>query len=98
MPHWDAQHQCVRCHQSRATILGTRIPAKRFCRPGETASAVVVLASDESGFAVASELIVDGGLGFDSRLKDAMEAARMHRFGPPEVIVIDDLPRLRVRF
>jgi NAD(P)-dependent dehydrogenase (short-subunit alcohol dehydrogenase family) len=43
--------------------LQSQIPAKRFGKPGEIASAVVFLASDESAFTVGSELIVDGGLG-----------------------------------
>jgi len=43
--------------------LESQVPARRFGRPGEIASAVVFLASDESAFTVGSELIVDGGLG-----------------------------------
>ncbi|MBV9612199.1 MAG: SDR family oxidoreductase [Acidobacteriaceae bacterium] len=49
----------------RATseALENQIPAKRFGKPSEIASAVVFLASDESAFTVGSELIIDGGLG-----------------------------------
>lgn len=43
--------------------LERQIPARRFGKPSEIASAVVFLASDEAAFAVGSELIVDGGLG-----------------------------------
>lgn len=42
-------------------ILG-QVPARRFGTPGEIASAVVFLASDESAFTVGSDLIVDGGM------------------------------------
>jgi NAD(P)-dependent dehydrogenase (short-subunit alcohol dehydrogenase family) len=38
------------------------VPAKRFGKPAEVASAVVFLASDESAFTVGSELIIDGGM------------------------------------
>lgn len=43
--------------------LQNQVPARRFGKPGEIASAAVYLASDESAFMVGSELIVDGGLG-----------------------------------
>jgi NAD(P)-dependent dehydrogenase (short-subunit alcohol dehydrogenase family) len=43
--------------------LENQVPSKRFGRPGEIASAVVFLASDESAYTVGSELIIDGGLG-----------------------------------
>lgn len=42
--------------------LQNQVPAKRFGKPAEIASAVVFLASDESAFTVGSELIIDGGL------------------------------------
>jgi NAD(P)-dependent dehydrogenase (short-subunit alcohol dehydrogenase family) len=45
-----------------ASIQGM-VPAKRFGTPGEIASAAVFFASDESGFAVGSELLIDGGMG-----------------------------------
>ncbi len=44
-----------------ATIQG-QVPAGRFGTPGEIASAVVFLASDESAFTVGSELLIDGGM------------------------------------
>jgi NAD(P)-dependent dehydrogenase (short-subunit alcohol dehydrogenase family) len=37
------------------------VPAGRFGRPEEIAQAAVFLASDESAFAVGSELVIDGG-------------------------------------
>lgn len=43
--------------------LQNQIPARRFGKAEEIASAVLFLASDESAFTVGSELIVDGGLG-----------------------------------
>jgi NAD(P)-dependent dehydrogenase (short-subunit alcohol dehydrogenase family) len=43
--------------------LQNQVPARRFGTPREIASAVVYLASDESGFMVGGELIIDGGLG-----------------------------------
>ena len=43
--------------------LQNQVPAKRFGKPEEIASAVVFLASDESAFTVGGELIIDGGLG-----------------------------------
>jgi NAD(P)-dependent dehydrogenase (short-subunit alcohol dehydrogenase family) len=42
--------------------LQNQIPIRRFGTAQEIASAVVYLASDESGFAVGSEIIIDGGL------------------------------------
>jgi NAD(P)-dependent dehydrogenase (short-subunit alcohol dehydrogenase family) len=49
--------------EATAEAIRSQVPAKRFGTPGEIASAVVFLASDESAFTVGSELIVDGGLG-----------------------------------
>lgn len=49
--------------QATAEALEKQIPARRFGRPAEIASAVVFLASDESAFTVGSEIIIDGGLG-----------------------------------
>ncbi|MFZ0661144.1 MAG: SDR family oxidoreductase [Acidobacteriaceae bacterium] len=45
-----------------ASIQG-QVPAGRFGTAAEIASAVVFLASDEAGFAVGSELMIDGGMG-----------------------------------
>lgn len=42
--------------------LQNQIPARRFGKPAEIASAIVFLASDESAFTVGSELVIDGGL------------------------------------
>jgi NAD(P)-dependent dehydrogenase (short-subunit alcohol dehydrogenase family) len=42
--------------------LQNQIPARRFGKPAEIASAVVFLASDESAFTVGRELIIDRGL------------------------------------
>jgi NAD(P)-dependent dehydrogenase (short-subunit alcohol dehydrogenase family) len=49
--------------QATAKAIQSQVPARRFGKPSEIASAVVFLASDESAFTVGSELIVDGGLG-----------------------------------
>jgi NAD(P)-dependent dehydrogenase (short-subunit alcohol dehydrogenase family) len=49
--------------ESTSQALQSQIPAKRFGKPSEIASAAVFLGSDESAFTVGSELIVDGGLG-----------------------------------
>jgi len=46
-----------------AASIQSQIPAGRFGRPSEIASAIVFLASDESAFTVGSELLVDGGMG-----------------------------------
>lgn len=40
-----------------------QVPAGRFGDPSEVARAVVYFASDESAFAVGSELMIDGGMG-----------------------------------
>ncbi len=45
-----------------ASIL-SHVPAGRFGNPGEIASAIVFLASDEAAFTVGSELLIDGGMG-----------------------------------
>jgi NAD(P)-dependent dehydrogenase (short-subunit alcohol dehydrogenase family) len=46
-----------------AQAILSQVPAGRFGQPSEIAKAVVFLASDESPFAVGSELIIDGGMG-----------------------------------
>lgn len=48
--------------KAASEALEKQVPAGRFGRPEEIASAVVFLASDESAFTVGSELIIDGGL------------------------------------
>jgi NAD(P)-dependent dehydrogenase (short-subunit alcohol dehydrogenase family) len=48
--------------KATSDALQSQIPAKRFGKPSEIASAAVFLASDESAFTVGSELIIDGGL------------------------------------
>lgn len=48
--------------KAASEALLNQVPARRFGKPSEIASAVAFLASDESGFTVGSELIVDGGL------------------------------------
>jgi NAD(P)-dependent dehydrogenase (short-subunit alcohol dehydrogenase family) len=48
--------------KAASEALQSQVPAKRFGKPSEIASAVVFLASDESAFTVGSELIIDGGL------------------------------------
>jgi NAD(P)-dependent dehydrogenase (short-subunit alcohol dehydrogenase family) len=45
-----------------ATSIQGQVPAGRFGKPSEIASAVVFLASDEAAFTVGSELLVDGGM------------------------------------
>ena len=49
--------------EKTATGILSLVPAGRFGLPSEIAKAVVFLASDESPFAVGSELIIDGGMG-----------------------------------
>jgi NAD(P)-dependent dehydrogenase (short-subunit alcohol dehydrogenase family) len=44
-----------------ASIEG-QVPAGRFGKPSEIASAIVFFASDESAFIVGSELLIDGGM------------------------------------
>lgn len=48
--------------EATSEALQKQIPAKRFGKPGEIASAVLFLASDESAFTVGGEIIIDGGL------------------------------------
>ena len=48
--------------KATSEALQNQVPAKRFGKPSEIASAVVFLASDESAYTVGSELIIDGGL------------------------------------
>jgi NAD(P)-dependent dehydrogenase (short-subunit alcohol dehydrogenase family) len=45
-----------------AASIQAQVPAGRFATPQEIASAVVFLASDESAFAVGTELLLDGGM------------------------------------
>jgi NAD(P)-dependent dehydrogenase (short-subunit alcohol dehydrogenase family) len=42
--------------------LQKQIPARRFGKTAEVANKVVFLVSDESGFTLGSEIIIDGGL------------------------------------
>ena len=49
--------------KSVAASIEKQVPAGRMGTPGEIASAVVLLASDECAFAVGSELLIDGGMG-----------------------------------
>jgi len=49
-------------NEAASQALTSQIPARRFGTPSEVAKAVVFLASDETAFAVGSELIVDGGM------------------------------------
>ena len=42
--------------------MATRIPLGRTAEPDEIAKAVVFLASDDSSFVNAVELVVDGGM------------------------------------
>jgi NAD(P)-dependent dehydrogenase (short-subunit alcohol dehydrogenase family) len=45
-----------------ADSVQSKVPLGRFGAPREIADAVVFFASDESGFIVASELLIDGGM------------------------------------
>jgi NAD(P)-dependent dehydrogenase (short-subunit alcohol dehydrogenase family) len=47
--------------QEMSQAILAQVPAGRFGEPVEIASAAVYLASDESSYAVGSELVVDGG-------------------------------------
>jgi NAD(P)-dependent dehydrogenase (short-subunit alcohol dehydrogenase family) len=49
--------------KSVAAQIQSQVPAGRFGSPAEIASAVVFLASDESGYMVGGELMIDGGMG-----------------------------------
>lgn len=48
--------------QAVAASIQDQVPLKRFGTPSEIARAVVFFASDESAFAVGSELLIDGGM------------------------------------
>ena len=48
--------------KSVAASIQSQVPAGRFGKPSEIASAVVYLASDESAFTVGSELLIEGGM------------------------------------
>jgi NAD(P)-dependent dehydrogenase (short-subunit alcohol dehydrogenase family) len=50
-----------RSEQEQAEFI-KQIPAGRFGQPSEIANAVVFLASDEAGFTVGAELLIDGGM------------------------------------
>jgi len=49
--------------KTMSASLAHQVPAGRFGSAAEIAHAAVFLASDESAFAVGSELMIDGGLG-----------------------------------
>jgi NAD(P)-dependent dehydrogenase (short-subunit alcohol dehydrogenase family) len=46
----------------RAARLATTVPIARVATTGEIVNAVLWLASDESGFVVGHDLVVDGGV------------------------------------
>ena len=46
-----------------AASIQSQVPAGRFAKPREIADAIVFFASDESAFAIGSELQIDGGMG-----------------------------------
>jgi len=46
-----------------SAALAAQVPMRRFGQPSEVAAAMLFLASDESGYTVGSELLIDGGLG-----------------------------------
>ena len=46
-----------------ASSIQAQVPIGRFGEPGEIANAILFFASDETRFAVGSELMVDGGMG-----------------------------------
>lgn len=48
--------------QAVADSIKAQVPAGRFGKPSEIASAVVFLASDESAFTVGAELMITGGM------------------------------------
>lgn len=50
-----------RTPEEQAAILGAMVPVGRVGMPGDVASAILYLASDESAFVLGAELAVDGG-------------------------------------
>ena len=73
--------------------------SERFGEPAEIAGTVVFLASRESAFTVGIELIIDRGLSrrrivghLRAGKELAVKAARIHSFGPPDVVVVEDVP------
>jgi NAD(P)-dependent dehydrogenase (short-subunit alcohol dehydrogenase family) len=48
--------------EAMAAAIRQQIPLRRFGTPAEVANAVVFFASDESSFALGSELVLDGGM------------------------------------
>ena len=48
-------------HYPDADAMKTTIPAGRFCQPEDVAAACVWLASDASGYATGTNLVLDGG-------------------------------------
>jgi 3(or 17)beta-hydroxysteroid dehydrogenase len=50
-----------RADSARYKLMVSRIPLGRYGEPGEVASGVLYLASDESSFVTGSELVIDGG-------------------------------------
>ena len=73
--------------------------SERFGEPAEIAGTVVFLASRESAFTVGIELIIDRGLSrrrivghLRAGEESAVKAARIHSFGPPDVVVVEEVP------
>ena len=49
--------------QTVSQSIQHQVPLGRFGNPSEIAKAIVFLASDESPFAVGTEIMIDGGMG-----------------------------------
>lgn len=61
-PMWEAMLGDGDDREQRAAEFVKDTPLRRFGTPDEVASAVIYLASDESGYTTGSELVLDGGI------------------------------------
>jgi NAD(P)-dependent dehydrogenase (short-subunit alcohol dehydrogenase family) len=61
MEFWQELKNTTGSDEATWRLLAEGVPLKRFAQPEEIAQAILYLASDESGFVTASDLVIDGG-------------------------------------
>jgi NAD(P)-dependent dehydrogenase (short-subunit alcohol dehydrogenase family) len=61
MEFWQELKNTTGSVEESWKLLAQGVPLKRFAQPEEIAQAILYLASDESSFVTASDLVIDGG-------------------------------------
>jgi NAD(P)-dependent dehydrogenase (short-subunit alcohol dehydrogenase family) len=61
MGFWQEMQAQTGSAEASWQALSQDVPLKRFAKPEEIAAAILYLASDESAYVTAAELVIDGG-------------------------------------